>query len=84
LARENAIAKLSAWFGVMALVVASIELYGIMSYSVSRRRFDIGIRIALPLRRLLVEWYPVAPTSWSRSDLPSTSWSGKLSGFLAT
>jgi ABC-type antimicrobial peptide transport system permease subunit len=47
LARESAIAKLSIWFGMMALLLASIGLYGVMSHAVSRSGSEIGIRIAL-------------------------------------
>jgi predicted permease len=53
---DRLVALLSAGFGLLATLLASIGLYGVMAFVVARRRKELGIRIALGAQRTAILW----------------------------
>jgi predicted permease len=64
LSQERLFAMLTGAFGVLALVLACIGIYGIMAYTVARRTNEIGIRIALGARTDQVLRMVLSEASW--------------------
>jgi ABC-type antimicrobial peptide transport system permease subunit len=56
LLRDRLVALLSAGFGLLATLLASIGLYGVMAFVVARRRKELGIRLALGAQPSQVTW----------------------------
>jgi len=46
-AQQRLIARLTSFFGVLSLVLASVGLYGVTAYNAGRRINEIGVRVAL-------------------------------------
>ena len=59
---QRLVAQLSMFFGILASFLSCIGIYGVMSYSISRRTNEIGIRIALGADRSNVRWLVIRET----------------------
>jgi predicted permease len=76
LLRERLVATISGLFGILALLLATIGLYGVLSYGIARRTREFGIRIAIGAEG----------TSILRMVLREAGWllgSGILAGLIA-
>jgi ABC-type antimicrobial peptide transport system permease subunit len=61
--QERLVALLATVFGGLALVLACMGVYGVLSYAVLRRTREIGIRLAIGARRGSVVWLVVRETA---------------------
>ncbi len=60
--QERLVASLTSLFGLLALLLAAVGLYGLMAYSVTRRTSEIGVRVALGAQRGDISWMVLRET----------------------
>jgi predicted permease len=64
-ARERLLALLTSYFGGFAVLLACIGLYGLMSYGVTQRTAEMGLRMALGAPPSAVRWLVVRESAWT-------------------
>jgi ABC-type antimicrobial peptide transport system permease subunit len=64
-ARERLLALLTSYFGGFALLLACIGLYGLLSYGVTQRTPELGLRMALGAHPSTVRWLIVRESAWT-------------------
>jgi predicted permease len=62
LTQPRLIARLTSVFGILALTLACLGLYGVMSYTMQRRTSEVGVRLALGSTRSAVLWQVIRET----------------------
>jgi predicted permease len=77
IARDRMLALLCGYFGIVALFLTAIGIYGLMSQSVAQRTAEIGVRMAFGAERRQVQWLVL------RESLPLVA-AGLAAGAVAT
>lgn len=62
--QDRMVARLTSVFGALALLLASLGLYGTISYGINRRVAELGLRMALGANRGMVLWMVLREALW--------------------